>query len=435
MMNLLDSEAAGRRMHSFAAELYPLCRSITGDGVRFSLQRIAQDIPLAVSEVTSGSDVFDWTVPDEWNVRTAWIKDSSGREVVNFLNHNLHLVGYSQSVHQTMGLAEMKNHLFSLPDQPDLIPYRTSYYKKTWGFCLPHSQLVGLQEGDYEVFIDSQLVKGSLTYGECFIQGESDDEVIISCHTCHPSLANDNLSGIVVGVELAKFLASVPRRLSYRFLFAPATIGSIVWLAKHQSSLNKIKHGLVLTCVGDSAPMTYKRTRHGDSVIDRATEHVLKTSGSEFRIVDFHPYGYDERQFGSPGINLPVGCLMRSIHGTFPEYHTSADNLDFIRPAYLAESFTRMVDVIQVLEENATYVNMKPQCEPRLGKYGLYGAGGGQRAGQFDELALLWVLNQSDGSSDLLAIAERAGMAFEKIHQAALALEKAGLLQREPRSI
>ena len=430
-MNLSDIEAAGREMHALAAELYPFCRSITGDGVRATFRRLALEIPLEAREVPSGTQVFDWTVPEEWNIREAWIKDPQGRKVVDFANHNLHILGYSVSVSEKMPLTELKTRLFSLPEQPGLIPYRTSYYKKTWGFCLPHRDLERLEDGEYEVFIDSSHSEGSLTYAECFIPGESDEEVLISCHTCHPSLANDNLAGISVGVALAKQLSREPRRLSYRFLFIPGTIGSITWLALNQDVIPRIKHGLVLTCAGDAGPVTYKKSRHGDALIDRAMRHVLKVGGTEHHIEEFHPYGYDERQYCSPGINLPVGCLMRSPHGTFPEYHTSADNLDFIKPEKLADTLTRALEAIEVLEHNARFVNIKPMCEPRLGKYGLYGGGGGQRVGEFSELALLWVLNQSDGTNDLLAIAERSGMTFSKILTAATALEKAGLLRKE----
>jgi aminopeptidase-like protein len=430
-MNPLDLQASGREMHALAAELYPYCRSITGDGVRSTLRRLAQDIPLEVREVPSGTQVFDWTVPEEWNIREAWIKDPNGREVVNLANHNLHVVGYSTPVRETMPLSELKPRLFSLPDQPDLIPYRTSYYKKTWGFCLPHRDLERLEDGEYEICIDSTLAAGSLTYGECFIPGATDEEVLVSCHTCHPSLANDNLAGIAVAVALAKQLADSPRRLSYRFVFIPGTIGSITWLARNEAGIHRIKHGLVLTCAGDAGPVTYKKSRQGNAIIDRAMQHVLKTGGAEHRVADFHPYGYDERQYCSPGINLPVGCLMRSPHGTFPEYHTSADNLDFIKPESLANTLTKALESFEVLEHNARFVNLKPMCEPRLGKYGLYGGGGGQRTGDFDELALLWVLNLSDGGNDLLAIAERSGMRFRKILVAAEALEQAGLLRRE----
>ncbi len=422
-------------MHALAAELYPHCRSITGDGVRATLERLSREIPLTIHEVASGTEVFDWTVPEEWNIREAWIKDPQGRKVVDFANHNLHVLGYSIPVHEKLSLVELKPRLFTLPDQPELIPYRTSYYKKTWGFCLPHRDFENLAEGEYEVFIDSDHSQGSLTYGEYFIPGESDEEVLISCHTCHPSLANDNLAGIAVAVALAKRLAEEPRRLSYRFCFVPGTIGSITWLATNPSIYPRIKHGLVLTCAGDEGNVTYKKSRMGEALIDRAMQHVLATSGDSYRIEEFHPYGYDERQYCSPGINLAVGCLMRSPHGTFPEYHTSADNLDFIKPHAMADTLAKALDVIEVIENNAKFVNLKPMCEPRLGKYGLYGGGGGQRTGEFSELALLWVLNQSDGSNDLLSIAGKAQMSFKKILTAARSLEAAGLLRRETTSI
>ncbi len=421
----------GREMHALAAELYSHCRSITGDGVRATLRRLVEEISLTIHEVASGTQVFDWTVPEEWNIREAWIKDPQGNKVVDFADHNLHVLGYSVPVHEKLSLADLKTKLFSLPEQPDLIPYRTSYYKKTWGFCLAHRDLEKLAEGEYEVFIDSDHSEGSLSYGEFFIPGSSSEEVLISCHICHPSLANDNLAGIAVAVALAKRLASEPRRLSYRFCFIPGTIGSITWLATNPEVYPRIKHGLVLTCAGDEGNVTYKKSRHGDALIDRAMQHVLESSGDPHRIEEFHPYGYDERQYGSPGINLSVGCLMRSPHGTFPEYHTSADNLDFIKPHAMADTLVKALGAIEVLENNVRFVNLKPMCEPRLGKYGLYGGGGGQRTGEFSELALLWVLNQSDGTMDLLGIAEKAGMSFRKILTAALLLEEAGLLRRE----
>lgn len=429
-MELADVKESGLEMHALATELYSHCRSITGDGVRATLRRLALEIPIGIHEVPSGTRVFDWTVPEEWNIREAWIRDPSGRVVVDLANHNLHVVGYSTPVRAKMSLAELKPRLFSLPDQPDLIPYRTSYYNKTWGFCLPHRELERLEDGDYEVCIDSTIKDGSLTYGECLIQGATDEEVLISCHTCHPSLANDNLAGIVVAVALAKRLAARPRRLSYRFLFIPGTIGSIAWLALHEAEIRRIKHGLVLTCAGDAGSVTYKKSRRGNAVIDRAIQHVLKMRGGEYRVMEFHPYGYDERQYCSPGIDLPVGCLMRSRHGTFPEYHTSADNLDFIKPEFLADTLGKALEAFEVIEGNARFSNLKPMCEPMLGKYGLYGGGGGQRTGILDELALLWVLNQSDGENDLLAVAEKSGMPFRKLLAAAESLEHAGLLQR-----
>lgn len=431
MMNQEELSAAGASMMALAEELYPICRSITGDGVRETLRALANRIPLEIHEVPTGTGVFDWDVPEEWNIREAWIKDPAGRKVVDFAEHNLHVVGYSEGFRGTLPLAELKAHLHSLPDQPDLIPYRTSYYKKTWGFCMRHRDLEVLPDGNYEVFIDASHTQGSLTYGECFLPGDSDEEVLISCHGCHPSLANDNLAGNAVAVTLAAELAKEPRRLSYRFVFIPGTIGSITWLALHPEAAKKIRHGLVITNAGDRGMVNYKRTRDGNALVDRAVAQVLGTSGDDFAIRDFHPYGYDERQYGSPGFKFPVGVISRSVHGTFPEYHTSADNLDFITPECMADTLRKTMDVLSVLEHNATYRNLKPFCEPRLGKYGLYGSGGGQRSGEFSELALLWVMNQSDGSHDLLTIAERSGMSFEKILHAARSLETAGLLRRE----
>jgi aminopeptidase-like protein len=430
-MTSTETVLSGDEMFALAAELYPLCRSITGSGSRATFARLAREIPLEIHEIPSGTQVFDWTVPEEWNIREAWIKDPQGRKVVDFANHNLHVVGYSMPVSKRLPLSELRAHLFSLSDRPDLIPYRTSYYNRTWGFCLPHRLLERLEEGEYEVLVDSSHTEGHLTLGELFIPGDTAEEVLISCHTCHPSLANDNLAGISVGVALAKHLAAEQRRLSYRFLFIPGTIGSITWLALNEEAIPRIKHGLVLTCAGDAGPVTYKKTRHGNATIDRAMQHVLEAAGAEYHVEEFHPYGYDERQYCSPGINLPVGCLMRSPHGTFPEYHTSADNLSFIKPASLADTLTKAMEALEVLEHNATYLNLKPMCEPRLGKYGLYGGGGGERVGEFSELALLWVLNQSDGSNDLLSIAERSGMSFRKILMAATLLEQAGLLGKQ----
>jgi aminopeptidase-like protein len=420
----------GRWMHALAAELYPVCRSITGDGVRTTLRRLAHEIPLTIHEVPSGTPVFDWEVPLEWNIREAWIKDPLGHKVVDFARHNLHVMGYSTPIRATMPLEELREHLFSLPDRPDLTPYRTGYHAEGWGFCLAHRNLEKLTDGDYEVFIDSDLTPGSLSYGELLIPGSSEDEVLVSCHVCHPSLANDNLAGMAVCTALAKTLAATPRRLSHRFLFIPGTIGSITWLARNETLLPRIRHGLVVTCAGDSGALTYKQTREGNAPIDRAMRQALADCGDEHRILPFHPYGYDERQYNSPGIRLPAGALMRSPHGTFPEYHTSADNLDFIRPDRMRDTFDKALAAIDILEHNATYLNLKPMGEPRLGRYGLYGTHGGSRGADFDELALLWTLNLCDGTHDLLAIAERSGMRFAQILAAARCLEQAGLLRK-----
>ncbi len=430
--------ATSEEMARFVAEAYPICRSLTGDGVRRTLALIRERIALEVHEVPSGTPVFDWTVPKEWNIREAWIKDAAGRKVVDFRNCNLHVLNYSVPVHARMPLEQLKEHLFTLPDKPDLIPYRTSYYKEAWGFCLSHHQFQGLPVGEYEVFIDSTLEDGSLTYGECFLPGESKREVLLSTHVCHPSLCNDNLSGIAVMTWLARELQGRPRRrYSYRFLFIPGTIGSITWLARNEERAGRIAHGLVAANLGDSGGFHYKRSRRGNAEIDRAALAVLEASGEAFAVEDFVPFGYDERQYNSPGFNLAVGSLTRTPYGRYPEYHTSADNLGFVRPEALEGSLRTYLAVMDVLEGNRRYLNLNPRCEPQLGRRGLYrtiggsGGSGCDNAGRARELALLWVLNLSDGEHDLLAIAERSGMSFQAIREAADALLEVGLL-REP---
>jgi aminopeptidase-like protein len=422
-----DPEQFGRELHAFAAELYPICRSITGDGIRRTLDLIGQRIPLQKFDVPTGTQVFDWTVPKEWNIRDAYIKGPDGTRVVDFQKSNLHVLNYSAPVQAKMTLSELRPHLFTIPERPDWIPYRTSYYKEDWGFCLTHNQLLALKEGEYEVCIDSTLENGNLTYGECYLPGRTTDEVLISCHACHPSLANDNLSGLTVATFLAKLLSSRDRRYSYRFLFIPGTIGAITWLAQNRETAGRVQHGLVLTCIGDSGGFHYKKSRQGNAEIDRATAHVLKHQGEISEILEFSPYGYDERQYCSPGFNLPVGCLMRSVWGTFPEYHTSADNLDFIRPTKLFGSFRACAAIFDVLENNRKYRNLNPFCEPQLGRRNLYGNTGGNSIGEAIN-ARLWVLNLSDGEHSLLDIAERSGCRFSLICEAAEMLQEGGLL-------
>jgi aminopeptidase-like protein len=423
---------AGAQMVALVRDLYPICRSITGDGVRQTLARLREEIALEVHEVPSGTQAFDWTVPREWNIRDAYVKDANGQRVIDFRQHNLHVVNYSVPVYARMSFAELRPHLHSLPDRPDSIPYRTSYYRESWGFCLAHRELERLEampDAQYEVCIDSTLAAGHLTYGELLIPGESTDEVLFSCHVCHPSLADDNLSGIAVATFLAQWVAALPkRRHSYRFVFVPGTIGSITWLSRNQEGARRIKHGLVLTCVGDRAGFNYKRTRHGDTDIDRAVAHVLQHSAASHALQDFSPYGYDERQYNSPGFKLAVGCLMRSAHGTFPEYHTSADNLDFISADALAETLATVRTVVQVLENNRIWRNLSPYCEPQLGKRGLYSATGGEHIRK-REMAMLWVMNLSDGEHSLLDIARRAGLPFHVVHEAAQLLAHADLLE------
>jgi aminopeptidase-like protein len=413
---------------SLMKELYPICRSITGEGVRETLRIIQKRIPLEIQEVPSGTKVFDWTVPLEWNVSDAYVMNRAGKRVIDFQSHNLHLMSYSVPVRKKMSLEELRPHLFSLPAHPEWIPYRTSYYNENWGFCVRHADLERLVDEEYDVVVDSTFQAGSLTYGESYLPGETSDEVLVSCHVCHPSLCNDNLSGITVAVKLAETMAARARRYSYRFLFIPGTIGSITWLAQNEQTVPRIRHGLVVTGVGDAGNVTYKRSRQGDAEIDRAMTHVLRHAGEAHSIIDFFPYGYDERQYCSPGFNLPVGCFMRTPHGQYPEYHSSADNLDLIRPESLSGSYEHCLKVFELLEGNRVYVNQSPKCEPQLGRRGLYRSVAGQQENQFRELALLWVLNMSDGRHALLDIADRADLPFRQIQSAAQALIEAGLL-------
>jgi aminopeptidase-like protein len=408
-------------MYALVEELYPFCRSITGNGVRETLQRISCRIPLTIHEVPSGTRVFDWTIPREWNIRDAYVKNSRGERVIDFRQSNLHVMSYSVPVHERMSLSRLAPHLFSRPDQPNVVPYRTSYYEEQWGFCLPHRQRQELKEDDYEVCIDSTLAPGFLTYGECFLPGESADEVLVSCHVCHPSLCNDNLSGVSITTFLAAHVGSRQRRLSYRFLFVPGTIGAIAWLARNQEHARRIKHGLVLTCVGDPGHFHYKKSRHGSALIDRVVPYVLAGAAMPFEVRDFSPYGYDERQYCSPGFNLPVGCLMRSVWGEFPEYHTSSDNLEFVTPNALAESLQVCCEVMEILDGNRVYSRTDPYCEPALGRRGLYEPATDERAVSRN-LARLWVLNLSDGQHSLIDIADRSKIPFSVVRDVALEL-------------
>ncbi len=423
-----DAERAGEEMVRFVTRAYPICRSLTGDGVRQTLTLLGEGLPLAVHEVPSGTPALDWTVPLEWTVRAAWIKGPDGRTVVDFEDHNLHLLGYSAPVHEKLPLAELQEHLYSLPDRPALIPYRTSYYRETWGFCLPHALRERLPEGQYEVMVDATLAAGSLTYGECFLPGSTDREILLSTHVCHPSLANDNLSGLAVVAALGRALGGCSLRHGVRLLFVPGTIGAIVWLSRSEDRVARVAHGLVAANLGDGGKFHYKRSRRGNAEIDRAVAQVLAESGEEHAVEDFVPFGYDERQYCSPGFDLPVGSLTRTPWGRYPEYHTSADDLGLVRPEHLASSLRRYLEVLAMLEGNGRYRNLNPKGEPQLGRRGLYRSIGGGEDGRQRELALLWVLNQSDGWHDLLAIAERSRLPFAAVRRAADDLLAAGLL-------
>ena len=425
-----DPNDLGAEMHALVSELYPLCRSITGDGVRETLRILSRYAPLRVEEVPSGTSVLDWTVPPEWNIEDAWIKDAHGRRVVDFRASNLHVVSYSVPVRARLTLEELRPRLHTLPDRPEWIPYRTSYYREDWGFCLSQRQLDALPEGAYEVCIDSSLRPGHLTYGELVLPGETDEEILLSSHICHPSLCDDNLSAIVVSIFLARHLAGGRRRHTVRLLFAPGTIGAITWLARNREGVSRIRHGLTLVCLGDDRGFTYKRTLDGRAEIDRAVEHVLRGSDAEHTAIDFSPWGYDERQFNSPGFRLPVGSLMRGRHGQFPEYHTSADDPGFVSPSRLGEALDTILRILEVLDGNQTFRNLSPFGEPQLGRRGLYRAVGGEGLPDL-ELAMLWVLSLSDGRHSLLDVAERSGLGFGVIRKAADLLVDHDLLAEE----
>ncbi len=420
-------------MYDLMRRLYPICRSITGNGVRETLQIIQEKVALTVHEVPSGTPVLDWNVPKEWNIRDAYLIAPDGTKIADFQAHNLHVVSYSVPVRQRMSLEALRPHLHTLPDQPDIIPYRTSYYNENWGFCLTHHQFETLPDGEYEVVIDSTLEDGALTYGECVIPGASTDEVLITCYLCHPSMCNDNLSGVVLAAQLAQVLqemqaAGEALRYTYRLLFIPETIGAITWLAQNRDQVAHIKHGIVATCLGDPGRLTYKKTRAGEAELDHTVMHVLAHSGFDHAVLDFYPLGSDERQFSSPGFNLPVGSIMRTPYGRFSQYHTSADDLALVQPEYLGETFEMYAQVVAVLEGNRTYRNTHPYGEPQLGRRGLYRTvGGAQQIASLQE-AIMWVLNFSDGTHSLLAIAERANLPFATIRAAADALLAQALL-------
>ena len=445
----------GKNMHELMIELFPICRSITGNGVRQSLQILQNHISLDISEIPSGTKVFDWTIPREWNINDAYIKNSKGEKIIDFKKSNLHVLNYSTPIRIKLSLQELLPHLHSLPDQPNVIPYRTSYYKENWGFCITHNQLINLQDDEYEVVIDSTLENGSLTYAEFFIQGESNDEVLFSCYTCHPSMCNDNLSGVVLFTFLAKHLKNLSLKYSYRFLFIPETIGAITWLSQNESNVKKIKHGLVAYCVGDPGNSSYKKSRQGNAEIDQIVMEVLKDTGEEHKVVDFFPTGSDERQFCSPGFNLPVGALVRTFAPEFSEYHTSADNTEFVKAQYLGDTLSKYVKVITKLEENfgkfkpndkeklgksikekndRIFLNLNPKCEPQLGKRKLYHDIGSQIPSQggkkiINQFALLWVLNYSDGFHYLSDIVKLSGYDLIDIENSADALVKSHLLK------
>lgn len=428
-MELEQNSGIGNEMHELIQKLFPICRSITGNGIRETLRMIQEHIPIEIKEIPSGTKVFDWTIPKEWNIKDAYIKKLDGEKIIDFSKTNLHVLHYSVPIRKKIKLKDLKEHLHTLPDQPELIPYLTSYYNEDWGFCLSEKQLENMKDDEYEVCIDSTLENGHLTYGELTLKGQTDDVVLLSCYVCHPSICNDNLSGISLLTFLAKKMSKMNLRYTYRFLFIPETIGAITWLSLNEENISKIKHGLVATCVGDPGNSTYKKSRDGNCEIDNIVEKVLIESGQPFKILDFWPSGSDERQFSSPGFNLKVGSLMRTVYDQFPEYHTSADNLDFVKPQFLEDSFKKYFMTVFLLEHNTIYRNLNPKCEPQLGKRGLYSLIGGKKHERIDKMAIMWILNLSDGKNSLLDISYKSKIDFYQIKKAADVLYEKKLLE------
>ncbi len=427
----------GQAMYELATELFPINRSLTGPGYRETLailERVAG--PMERHTFATGEQVHDWEIPREWTLREAWVKGPGGELVVSLEESNLHVVGYSAPVRATLSLEELQPHLHSLREQPEATPYRTTYYREDWGFCLPDSRRRELPDGDYEVLIDSTLEPGAVELGEIVVEGTGPSEVLFSTYCCHPSMANNELSGPVVAAHLARALRDRhedrPPRHTYRFLFAPETIGAIAYLARFGDRLREhLAAGYVLTCCGDRGDFNYKRSRRGDSLADRVAEHVLGHSGLPYWVHDFVPLGSDERQYCSPGYDLPVGSLMRSTYDSFPEYHTSLDDLSLITAEALGETLTLYTRIAATLEANETLVNTAPHGEPQLGRRGLYPTtGGAGEAYSENRLAdTMWLLNLCDGDSDLLAVAERCGRPIWELAEAAAPLREEGLLR------
>jgi len=422
-------------MYKLLKDLFPICRSITGGGNRQTLKMLNQEIPIKIEEFQSGTQCYDWTIPDEWNIKEAYIENETGTRIVDFQDNNLHVVNYSEPVNGTFSLDELKSHIYSIPEKPELIPYATSYYKRDWGFCMSHDQLEKLKPGNYNILIDSTIRPGSLTIGEAFLNGKSKKEVLISSYICHPSMANDSLSGVVLAVQIFKHLFMLKnRRYSYRFVFLPETIGAIVYLFHHGKYLKKYVHaGLVLTCLGDPNSFNYKCTRQGNHELDEIVKHVFKHSGHECAFHDFFPYGSDERQYSSPGFNLPIGSLMRSIYGRFREYHTSGDNLDFVTEDALNESFEIYSKVFNALESNKRYMRDQPYCEPMLAKYNLHDTVGYIDSNDNKDaitrtVILKWLLNYSDGEHSLLDIANKIDISIDQLSVVAGQLEEKGII-------
>ena len=417
----------GKEMYELLEYLFPKCRSISGDGVRETLQIIQNHIPITIHEVPSNTKVFDWVVPKEWNIVDAYVMDETGNKIIDFKDNNLHLVGYSIPINQTMTLSELQDHLYSLPEQPEAIPYITSYYKERWGFCITQKQRDNLKEGNYKVFIDSELKDGSLSYGELIIPGKSEKEVFISTYVCHPSMANNELSGPVLSTFLAEWIMSKPRRYSYRIIFIPETIGSIMYLSKNLESLKEnVIAGFNITCVGDDGSYSYLPTRKGNTYSDRIALNVLSFDHPDFIEYSYLDRGSDERQYNSPGVDLPVCTIMRSKYGTYPEYHTSLDNLDFVSAEGLIGSLDIFKKCLNTIEKNRKY-KIKCLGEPQLGKRGLYPTIG-TKTSSLQVKDIMDFISYADGEHDLIDISNRINIPVWELYPIIEKLVKANLI-------
>lgn len=418
-----------QELERYFDRLWPICRSITGNGLRESLAILSEVLPLELTEVPTGTTCFDWEVPREWNIRAAWIETPDGRRVADFAVNNLHVWNYSSPVDKRLSKHDLQAHVRTLKDMPDAIPYVTTYYKEQWGFCMKQTTWDRLPEGEYRVFIDSSLEPGSLTYGQAYLEGESKQEILFSTYLCHPSMANNELSGPLVAAFLYQELAKLPKRkYSYRFLFAPETVGVIAFLHQHGQHLKQHLHaGYVLTCCGDSQPITYKMSKHEDSDADRVAKQLLKHSSAGDTVIPFAVGGSDERQYCSPGFNLPVGSIIRSRYQTYPEYHTSLDNKDFISFRHMEETVHFCRDLCLGHELNQHYVNTVAHCEPQLGKRGLYPDAVNPDDARDKVHRLLHLLTWADGSHDLVSIAEKRGESLLEYQDAVSACIEKGL--------
>ncbi len=404
---------SGKEMHDLVKVLFPICRSITGNGVRETLKIISKHIPIRINEVSSGTKVFDWVIPKEWNIRDAFVEDENGDKIIEFSKNNLHIMGYSTPIDEWIDLSVLEEHLYSLPDQPNAIPYATSYYDEKWGFCICHNDRMKLKDGKYHVYIDSNLEDGALTYGEYIIPGETADEILLSTYICHPSMANNELSGPAVATFIANWLNSKPRRYTYRIIFIPETIGSITYLSKHSEELkHKVIAGFNISCIGDDGGYSYVRSPYENTYADRIVDYVLSTKYPDFIKYSYLDRGSDERQYCSPGIDLPLVTLCRSKFGTYPEYHTSLDNLDFVTAEGLYGGYNFVKNCLNAAENNDKY-KTTIMCEPQLGKYGLYESG--IKGSSEYTRKIKDFLTYCNGGNDLLWISEKINYSIEHL--------------------